>query len=107
MNIVYGIYDHTGSLVYIGQTKNLDQRKAGHLSSSKSKLRKWMEEHGVDQVDFRVLGMYQDAAIAKGVEAGIINATRPPLNTYCTGEYFRSKYISVPRRTHSKTSNAA
>lgn len=102
MNIIYGIYRRSGELVYVGQSKNFEQRKAAHLSGPNTKLRKWMTENGDTEVEFRILAMYEDEAMAKGVEAGIINAIRPPMNVYCSGEFFRSKYITHAKRGHSK-----
>lgn len=101
MNIVYGIYKGDGSLIYIGQTKDMEQRKAIHAKFG-SKLRKWMALTGERDVQFRTLGTFDNEDLAKGVEAGIIAAIQPTLNSYCTGDGFRSKYIPRKRRGHSK-----
>ena len=102
MNIIYGIHKRSGKLLYIGQTKNLEQRALGHLTTPGARLRAWLDENGNPELEFRTLGMYEDEAMAKGIEAALINILRPPLNNYCTGAQFRSKYIVRPKRSHSK-----
>ena len=102
MNIIYGIHKRSGKLLYIGQTKNLEQRVESHIQSPGTKLRAWLDENGNPELEFRTLGMYDDEAMAKGIEAALINILRPPLNDYCTSAHFRSKYIVRPKRGHSK-----
>ncbi len=101
MITIYGVYTKRGKLLYIGQTSNMVARMSLHRNQPDGKLKAWMDEHGQD-VEFRELGSYFDESIAKGVEACMINAMKPPLNDFCKGNAFRSKYVVRPRRGHSK-----
>ena len=101
-NYVYGLYASNGQLIYVGQTCNPGSRWLAHRTSRRTgKVQEWARLTGDTNVEFRVIGVYNDDQHATIAEYSIMKAVKPALNK-------EAKYLETekkPRRqrqAHSK-----
>lgn len=67
MRLIYVIHNLVNGKTYVGQTKNLEQRKAGHLYSMRKDvdrpLYRSMRKHGIENFTFKILEECDDSLI--------------------------------------------
>ena len=74
--VVYRVYDRLGTLLYIGSTSEINQRKAIHMADRASAIA-WAMQMCADRWD---LTEYPDMESAKKAEREAITAEAPYLN---------------------------